>query len=82
MGRVPEGAVRNKEGRMRFVTNAAAIDPVVLDVVFDPQTSGGLLAAVPLEQAEAALSALQAKGIPAAVIGETGGEAGTLEIVS
>ena len=82
MGLVPEGTFRNKEGRLRFVTNAASVDPVVLDVIFDPQTSGGLLAAVPLDQAEAVLSALKAKGVPAALIGETGGEAGTIEILS
>ena len=82
MGLVPEGTFRNKEGRLRFVTNAASVDPVVLDVIFDPQTSGGLLAAVPLDQAEAVLSALKAKGVPAALIGETGGDAGTIEIHS
>jgi selenide,water dikinase len=81
MGLVPEGTFRNKQGRMRFVTNAASIDPVALDIIFDPQTSGGLLVAVPQGQAEAALSALKARGVPAALIGETGGETGTVEIL-
>ncbi|HWQ09116.1 MAG TPA: selenide, water dikinase SelD [Holophaga sp.] len=81
MGLVPEGTYRNKQGRRRFVKGFEALDPVALDVVFDPQTSGGLLAAVPLDQAKGALQALSARGVNAAIIGETGGEPGTLEIL-
>jgi len=41
------------------------------EIVFDPQTSGGLLAALPAEQAEPALEALHAAGIEAArLVGE------------
>lgn len=39
------------------------------DLLFDPQTGGGLLAAVPAAEAEACLAALQAEGIAAARIG-------------
>lgn len=81
MGLVPEGATRNRQGRGRFVKAEGVLDPVALDVVFDPQTSGGLLAAVPLEQASAALAALEARGVHAALIGETGGEPGIVEFV-
>ena len=48
MGMVPEGTRRNLNGRLHVVRNAGVLDPVVLDVLFDPQTSGGLLAAVPM----------------------------------
>jgi selenide,water dikinase len=42
-----------------------------LDLLFDPQTSGGLLLAVPRERAAAMLSALRATGDEAAaIIGE------------
>ena len=82
MGLVPEGTHRNRQGRQRFVQNADALDPVALDVLFDPQTSGGLLAAVPLDQAGAALGALLARGVSAARIGETGGEPGCVEFLS
>ncbi|WP_164659860.1 selenide, water dikinase SelD [Tropicibacter sp. Alg240-R139] len=39
------------------------------DLLFDPQTAGGLLAAVPNDAAEDLLNALQAAGYPAAQIG-------------
>lgn len=39
------------------------------ELLFDPQTSGGLLAAVPAQEAEALVAALRAKGLPAAEIG-------------
>jgi selenide,water dikinase len=40
------------------------------DLVFDPQTSGGLFIAVDPEQAEAALAALKQAGVPACLIGQ------------
>ncbi|MDO5424525.1 MAG: selenide, water dikinase SelD [Eubacteriales bacterium] len=40
------------------------------EVLFDPQTSGGLLLAVKAEQAEALLADLRNEGLPAAIVGE------------
>ena len=40
------------------------------EVLFDPQTSGGLLIAVPEKQAEALLADLKKEGHPAATVGE------------
>ncbi len=48
---------------------AAARDPGRLALLFDPQTCGGLLAAVPGAAAARLVAALQALGLPAAVIG-------------
>lgn len=40
------------------------------EILFDPQTSGGLLAAVDPSQAEELLRSLQGEGLPAAIVGE------------
>ncbi len=71
MGLVPAGAAKNREHRLCMVDFAEGVGPVEQDILFDPQTSGGLLLAVPEEQARQALTALQSAGCPdAAVIGE------------
>ncbi len=71
MGLVPAGTWRTRGFRLHLVDNPAGYDKVMLDVLFDPQTSGGLLAAVPEADARGALEALRAAGVPAAIVGET-----------
>jgi selenide,water dikinase len=78
MGLIPEGTYRNREGRLRFLTGD--LSPLALDLLFDPQTSGGLLAAVSEAEAEAALAALREAGVPAWAIGATGGEPGQVRL--
>jgi selenide, water dikinase len=80
MGLVPEGARRNREGRMAALKLDASLGPVEIDLLFDPQTSGGLLAAVAPEEAEAALRELREGGIDAAIIGEAGGPPGIVAV--
>ena len=71
MGLVPAGAHRNKEFRQRMVAFGPGIDAVMQDVLFDPQTSGGLLIGVAADQADALVKALHAAGVAAAAaIGE------------
>jgi len=81
MGLVPEGAWRNREGRLAAMANAAEVPAVDLDILFDPQTSGGLLCAVRSDAADDAMDALCASGIEAAIVGETGGRPGELRVV-
>ena len=50
--------------------NAIGIEPAVLDVCFDPQTSGGLLVALAPEAVSQAVASLEAAGDLAAVVGE------------
>lgn len=52
-----------------LVTLAAPLDPAQDELLHDPQTSGGLLAALPQEQAAAALRRLHDAGVAAAQIG-------------
>jgi selenide, water dikinase len=68
MGIVPGGAHRNKKFREHLVKFSSSIDPVMQDVFFDPQTSGGLLISVDPEDAEALLSDLNSNNLPQAKI--------------
>jgi selenide,water dikinase len=79
MGLIPEGTYRNREGRLRFL--AGDLSSPALDLLFDPQTSGGLLAALPEAEADRALAALQDAGVQAWNIGETGGAPGQVRIL-
>ena len=49
---------------------AAQLAPEIVDVCYDPQTSGGLLVSVDAAQAEAILGELAACGVPATMVGE------------
>jgi selenide,water dikinase len=71
MGLVPAGAYRNRDFRLFMVDFASSVARVLQDVLFDPQTSGGLLICAAPEKAEALLRALKAKGVhDAAMVGE------------
>jgi selenide, water dikinase len=75
MGLVPAGAHRNREFRQPMVSFAPGIDAVMQDVLFDPQTSGGLLISVAGAQSEQLVAALRRAGVKeAAAIGDVTGE--------
>jgi selenide,water dikinase len=57
-------------GHVRFENVPFAME----EVLFDPQTSGGLLVAVAPECAEELLEELQAAGLPAQIVGELVGK--------
>jgi selenide,water dikinase len=63
------GLNSNREYFGSGVKVAAGVDDEITDLLYDPQTSGGLLAFVAPERAEAALQALRARGIAAVEIG-------------
>lgn len=70
MGFVPVGAHKNREFRKNMVLAAADFDPVLRDILYDPQTSGGLLIGCAEKDAPALVRRLQNEGIEtAAVIG-------------
>ena len=71
MGLVPAGAYKNREFRESMVDFAPFVDILIQDVLFDPQTSGGLLICVEKESADDMVKSLKKKGVDnAAVIGE------------
>ena len=71
MGMVPGGTSRNRDFRIKMVEIDKNVSKVMLDILFDPQTSGGLLMAIPSDDAEPLLKRMRREGIKdAAIIGE------------
>lgn len=70
MGLLPAGGFANKGFCSKLVQAAEDLDPVRLDLIFDPQTSGGLVLAVPPGQLQEAISMLLDAGDMAEVVGE------------
>ena len=71
MGLIPAGAYKNREFRESMITVADTVGRSRMDVLFDPQTSGGLLISVSARQADALVADLKDAGIEdAAQIGE------------
>jgi AhpD family alkylhydroperoxidase len=74
-GIIPGGVERNRESSAAAVTLGKGVSQAMLDVCMDPQTSGGLLIAVPQRKAGGLLKALHARGVAeAAVIGKVRGK--------
>jgi selenide, water dikinase len=68
-GNVPGGGRTNREHFAAGVSVAPAVEEDILDLFYDPQTSGGLLIAVDAGQAADLLSSLAVVGIAARRIG-------------
>jgi selenide,water dikinase len=70
-GMVPGGAYANREYRENMLDVEFPIEDWMLDVLFDPQTSGGLLIAAPRAVADEMVKRIRERGFPeTAVIGE------------
>jgi selenide,water dikinase len=71
MGLLPAGVFKNREFYEGIVEMAPSVDRLLQDVLFDPQTSGGLLISVERNNADDLLRELSEKGIrDAAIVGE------------
>ncbi len=70
MGLLPEGMYRNRDFAESRVKVEESVDLAMADLLYDPQTSGGLMMAVPESHAQALLRALQGEIPTAAIIGE------------
>jgi len=68
-GLVPAGTYRNREYLAGKVELPPGVEDEVSDLLFDPQTSGGLLFAVSADRSPLLLTELKRRGIPAARIG-------------
>jgi selenide, water dikinase len=79
-GRLPGGANRNRQFYSRPDSGGLTIDPdvaqITQDLLFDPETSGGLLITASDMRAEALKTAFQAMGEPIWEIGRVGAGSG------
>ncbi|MBA2880076.1 selenide,water dikinase [Desulfosalsimonas propionicica] len=73
MGLFPAGAYANKKFFEPSIGFAPELDPILTDLLFDPQTSGGLLLALPESKGSKLVKILQEQGIEAGIIGEVTG---------
>jgi selenide,water dikinase len=83
MGIIPEGAHVNRKFYRQWVEGGRDEADSLEMVCYDPQTSGGLLYAMPREDADRLLKALAEAGYPlaSAIIGRvTDGSAGTIRL--
>jgi selenide,water dikinase len=69
IGLIPVGSYRNREYYLPQVVNREQLSAEIIDILADPQTSGGLLIAVPAEHLEALCQGLRDTGDDAQVIG-------------
>ena len=69
-GCVPGGTGNNIDGFGHDVTGVEELDPVWASVLYDPQTSGGLLISVQPERSDELLDRLDRWGVTGFVIGE------------
>jgi selenide, water dikinase len=68
-GNIPGGGRTNREHFGMRVSVRPEIDADLVDLLYDPQTSGGLLLAVDPARVEAVSSDLASAGVPVARIG-------------
>jgi selenide,water dikinase len=84
IGLVPAGAYSNREYLAGKVVYEQEIDAALNDVLFCPETAGGLLIAVEESRADAVQQALRSRQVPAAVVGvirmEKAGQPGTIYV--
>ena len=69
MGIIPAGAYRNRDYVMPRLSIGENVPQARLDLISDPQTSGGLLIALPMEEAGALVDALRADCPDSAIVG-------------
>jgi len=70
-GILPGGLLRNKKFRLPMTDVSPSCPGWLLDVLFDPQTAGGLLISLPSAQADKLLEEMHWEGIEeAAIVGE------------
>ena len=83
MGMVPAGAYKNKKFCTHSISIDSNVDNILLDLMFDPQTSGGLIFSLNQKDAQTCISLMEDRKIRAEIIGEVGDNdhCGTVTII-
>jgi selenide,water dikinase len=83
IGLIPGGASQNRDFLKENIAFGPSVSAVTQDILFDPQTSGGLLICVPPEKLDLLLKFLEEeKTVSSAVVGEViAGPAGMIEVI-
>ena len=69
MGFIPAGAYRNRQFAEKGVKVSGDISRAMQDILYDPQTSGGLLISVSDKDADKLFHELVEAGVEAAIVG-------------
>jgi len=70
MGLIPGGAHSNRDYFSCRVDAHSDLSPLLMDLLYDPQTSGGLLISLPSNEAERLVEALKKEGnIDSCIVG-------------
>lgn len=70
-GIAPAGLYRNRNFRISMIDRAANVPEWLVDILFDPQTAGGLLIALDADQADGLVAKMRTCGLSdAAIVGE------------
>ena len=70
MGIIPAGAYKNRAFCKGKITNANVVSEMIEDLLYDPQTSGGLLIAIPESDSDLFIESLKSKyDLPVSKIG-------------
>ncbi len=80
-GMVPGGAYRNRDYLKKCVEISSSISELESILLFDPQTSGGLLMSVPAQLTENLIIELNKRGITADIVGEVIDNPGILTVL-
>lgn len=70
MGLIPGGSYNIKNYCSKNIIVDSSVKQVVLDMLFDPQTSGGLVISLPEKKVKGCLKAMQNEGVFSSIIGE------------
>ncbi|WP_350345169.1 selenide, water dikinase SelD [Proteinivorax tanatarense] len=80
-GLIPAGAYRNKEHFSNRVSVENTVPQEIQDIIFDPQTSGGLLFSCSKEKSDDIVYELQKNGVYGCIIGITSKGEGNITII-